>query len=63
MNRAIKLIDKIVDNLMVDIGDMAIDYGIKEERTVEQQTEILALMQVIERLEKAQEELRNYQQR
>lgn len=51
------------DELMTDIGDMAIDYGVKEERTIEQQAEILALVQLTEKLEAYKEELRDYQVR
>ena len=63
MNRAIKILEKINDELITDIGDMSIDYGYKEERTFEQQAEILALVQFSERIETTIKELRDYQVR
>ena len=60
MNRAIKILNKISDDLMTDIGDMANDYGIRDERTVEQQMEILALIQFNEHIEEAIRDLDKY---
>ena len=61
MNRAIKILDKMSDQLMTDIGEMANDYGIKSERTFEQQCEIVALIQFAERIETATGEMKHFQ--
>ena len=63
MNRAIKILDKINDQLMTELGDMACDYGYREERTMGQQAEILALTQFSNKIEDTIKELRDYQVR
>ena len=63
MNQAIEILDKMSDQLMTDIGDLAIYYGTKEERTFQQQAEILALIQFSERIETAITEMKDWQAR
>ena len=60
MKRATKILNKISDDLMTEIGDMANDYGIRDERTVGQQMEILALIQFNEHIEEAIRDLDKY---
>jgi hypothetical protein len=63
MNRAIRILERMNEDLLMEVADMAEDYGYKEDRTIEQQAQILALMQFSDKIDNTIKELRDYQVR
>ena len=63
MNRAIRILERMNEDLLMEVADMAEDYGFKEDRTIEQQAQILALMQFSDKIDNTIKELRDYQVR
>lgn len=61
MKRAIEILERMNDRLITDIGDTAIDYGVKQERTFNQQAEILALLQVSTQIEETIKKLQDFE--